>query len=132
MPEAKTEQFVCIGCPMGCPLQLVHEGSEIREVSGHECNRGAKYARQEFTEPRRGLSTTVRIAGARWDRLPVKVAGQVHKARVREAARAIHALRVEAPVRLGQVLLKDLLGEKGLDVVATRSMERATGGKASS
>ena len=33
---------------------------------------GAKYARQEFTDPRRSLSTTVAIAGARWARLPVK------------------------------------------------------------
>ena len=33
-------------------------------------------------------------------------------------------------IRCGQVLLKDLLGEKGLDVVATRSMERAAPGAA--
>jgi len=127
---AESKQFVCIGCPMGCPLQLVHEGGEIREVTGHECNRGAKYARQEFTEPRRSLSTTVAISGARWDRLPVKVAGSVHKGRVMEAVRLIHTLRVAAPVRCGQVLLKDLLGEKGLDVVATRSMSRAEPGAA--
>ncbi|MFH1726189.1 MAG: DUF1667 domain-containing protein [Elusimicrobiota bacterium] len=122
MAEAKT--FTCIGCPIGCPLRLEHEGGEIIEVSGHECNRGAKYARQEFTEPRRALSTTVAVAGARWERLPVKVAGTVRKERVIEAAREIHALRVEAPVRLGQALIKDLLGEQGLDVVATRTMER--------
>ena len=120
MPESRT--FVCIGCPMGCPLQLVHEGTEIREVTGYECNRGAKYARQEFTEPRRSLATTVAIDGARWNRLPVKTSAQVHKDRVMEAVRVIHALRVKAPVTCGQVLLEDLLGEKGLNVVATRSL----------
>lgn len=119
-----TRKFVCIGCPMGCPLQLEHEGREIKEISGHECNRGAKYARQEFTEPRRALSTTVAIRGALWERLPVRVEGTVHKDRVMEAVRRIHALRAEAPVRLGEVLIEDLLGEKGLKVIATRSMER--------
>jgi len=122
MPESKN--FVCIGCPMGCPLQLDHEGTRIIEVSGFECNRGAKYARQEFLSPRRGLSTTVAVEGGRWERLPVKVKGAVHKDKVLEAAREIHKLHVKTPVKRGQVLLKGLLGEPGLDVVAARSMER--------
>ncbi|MFC1680072.1 DUF1667 domain-containing protein [Elusimicrobiota bacterium] len=121
---AETERFTCIGCPIGCPLQLEHEGRKIIEVSGHECKRGAKYARQEFTEPRRGLSTTVAVAGGVWERLPVKVAGTVHKDRVMDAVREIHSLRVEAPVKAGQVLIAGLLGEAGTDVVATRSLGR--------
>jgi CxxC motif-containing protein len=120
---ASAQQYTCIGCPIGCPLQLVHEGGEIMEISGHECNRGAKYAKQEFTDPRRELSTTVEIDGSRWKRLPVKVTGPVEKGRVIEAARKIHRLKVNAPVRLGQVLIKDFLGEKGIDVIACRSME---------
>jgi CxxC motif-containing protein len=119
-----TERYVCLGCPLGCPLELVHEGDQIVEVSGQRCTRGAKYARQEFTDPRRNLSTTVAIAGALWARLPVKVSQPLPKERVMEAARAIHALRVEAPVRMGQVLMQDVLGEPGAQVVATRSMER--------
>jgi CxxC motif-containing protein len=118
------KQLVCIGCPVGCPLQLDHHGTEILEIAGNECDRGAKYARQEFTDPRRSLSTTVAIAGARWARLPVRTTRAVPKDRVIEAARLIHAVRVAAPVRLGDVLLRGLLGEAGLDVVATRSMPR--------
>ena len=119
----KAKEYTCIGCPIGCPLQLVHKGSKITEVSGYECDRGAKYARQEFTDPRRELSTTVEVVGARWRRLPVKVTGPVEKGRILEAARKIHELHVEAPVKLGQVLLKDLMGEKGIDVVACRSID---------
>lgn len=116
--------FVCIGCPIGCPLELTHEGREILEVQGQACNRGAKYARQEFTDPRRQLSTTVPIRGARWQRLPVRVTGAIPKDRVLEAARLIHQLRATAPISAGQVLLADLLGEPGIAVVATRSMPR--------
>jgi CxxC motif-containing protein len=119
-----TRGFVCVGCPIGCPLQLEHEGTTIIEISGNECKRGAKYARQEFTDPRRAVSTTVVIHGARWRRLPVRVTAPVPKERVMEAARAIHAVSVTAPVALGQVLLSGLLGEAGIDVVAARSMER--------
>ena len=121
----RAKEYTCIGCPIGCPLQLVHKGKKITEISGYECDRGAKYAKQEFTDPRRELSTTVEISGARWKRLPVKVTGPVEKDRLLEAARNIHALNVKAPVKLGKVLLKDLLGEKGIDVVACRTMTKA-------
>jgi CxxC motif-containing protein len=123
MPER--EHYVCLGCPIGCALELVHEGDEIVDVTGNRCNRGAKYARQEFTDPRRGLSTTVAIRGARWERLPVKVTSPVPKERQLEAARLIHALRVDAPVRMGQVLLENLLGDPAISVVATHTLERA-------
>ncbi len=117
-------EFVCIGCPIGCPLVLTHEGREVLEVQGNACDRGAKYARQEFTDPRRALSTTVSIRGAACARLPVKVTKPIPKDRVRDAARLIHALRVDAPVERGRVLLRDLLGEPGTDVVACRAMAR--------
>ena len=120
----KAKEYTCIGCPIGCPLQLVHKGSKITEISGYECDRGAKYAKQEFTDPRRELSTTVEIVRGRLKRLPVKVTEPVEKGRILEAARKIHNLQVKAPVKLGQVLIKDILGQKGIDVVACRSMER--------
>lgn len=121
---SENKSFTCIGCPIGCPLQLTHEGTEILEIEGYECNRGAKYAAQEFSDPRRFMSTTISIEGARWKRLPVKVTAPVPKDQVVAAAAEIHKIRVKAPVKMGQVLLRDLLGEKGVDVVATRSMER--------
>jgi CxxC motif-containing protein len=125
---SETRSFVCIGCPVGCPLVLTHEGREVLEIHGNECDRGAKYARQEFTDPRRALSTTVAILGADAPRLPVKVTRPIPKERIRETATLIHALRVEAPVERGRVLLRDLLGEPGADVVACRGMGRRGAG----
>jgi CxxC motif-containing protein len=116
-----TKKFTCIGCPIGCPLQLTHEGAEIIEIEGYECNRGAKYARQEFTDPRRSLTTTVRLKGARWNRLPVKITQPIPKERILEAAALIHTLTVNAPVKTGDVVLRNILGLDGIDVVATRS-----------
>jgi CxxC motif-containing protein len=115
--------LTCIACPIGCALQLTHEGREIVEVRGASCDRGAKYAAQELLDPRRQLSTTVPIEGARAARLPVKVSRPIPRDRVLEAVRAIHRLRARAPVRCGEVLLQDLLGEPGVSVVATRSID---------
>jgi CxxC motif-containing protein len=106
---------------MGCPLDLTIVDGEIVEVTGYDCQKGDRYARQEFTDPRRALSTTVACPNGLWPRLPVKTAATVPKGRVLEVARAIHALTVDAPVTLGQVLLDDVAGT-GVPVVATRSM----------
>lgn len=124
IPMVDAKQFRCIDCPIGCPLELRHEGKEIVEIFGNECNRGAKYARQEFVDPRRGLSTTVAISGAGIPCFPVKISSPIVKDRVMEAVREIHKLHIEAPVKLGQVLIENLLGEKGVHVVACRSIDR--------
>ncbi|MFH1130778.1 MAG: DUF1667 domain-containing protein [Pseudomonadota bacterium] len=121
---AEKTQLICVGCPIGCPLQLEHTGNEIREITGNECNRGAKYAKQEFTDPRRSLSTTIALSGGLWARLPVKSSAPLPKDRVMEAARIIHELQINAPVKIGQVLLTGLLGEQNINVIALRSMDR--------
>ena len=123
--STEVQNYVCIACPMGCPLQLSHEGNLIEEVLGNQCNRGAKYAKQEFIDPRRTFSTTVPISHGTYARLPVKLSAPIQKDRVMEAMRIIYCLRAEAPVALGEVLFENILGEKGIDVVATRTMKRA-------
>ncbi|PKN46595.1 MAG: molybdopterin oxidoreductase [Deltaproteobacteria bacterium HGW-Deltaproteobacteria-17] len=124
MTGRQEQHYVCISCPIGCPLRLVHEGDTILEIEGQECNRGAKYARQEFTDPRRTFSTTVPIAGAVYGRLPVKLSAPVPRQAIPAAMDAIRHLRAEAPVSLGQVLLRDVAGVAGVDVVACRTMDR--------
>jgi len=121
---SETRDYVCIACPIGCPLQLVHEGNTIQEISGHNCKRGAKYARQEFTDPRRTFSTTIPIEGALYPRLPVKLSTPIRKETVLEAARMVHRLSATAPVACGEVLLAGLFGEDGVDVLASRTMKR--------
>jgi CxxC motif-containing protein len=121
---SKIENYVCIACPIGCPLELVHVGRTIEEISGNDCKRGAKYARQEFTDPRRSFSTTIPIEGAIYSRLPVKLSAPIPKEDVLEAARVIRRLSASAPVACGEVVLAGLLGEGGVDVVACRTMMR--------
>jgi CxxC motif-containing protein len=121
MPESKT--LTCLGCPMGCPLQLSIENGEIREITGYECKRGEEYGRQEYTNPCRLVSTTVACSAGLWPRLPVKTVGVVPKDKVLAVARALHALKIEAPVEMGQIILDDVAGT-GVAVVATRSLPR--------
>ena len=121
-----THSYLCIGCPLGCRLELEETANgEVLEVRGNSCKRGVEFAKQEHIDPRRVVTTTVAVDGARWPRLPVKTVGAVPKALVREVCHALAVVRVRAPVIAGDVILGDVLGT-GVDVVATRSMPRST------
>lgn len=121
--NAVTEKrtLTCIGCPMSCPLELTLVDGSIVEISGHSCRRGESYARQEVTDPRRMVSTTVACPSGLWPRLPVKTAAAVPRDKALDVVRALHGLQVEAPVSLGDIIREDIAGT-GVAVIATRSM----------
>ncbi len=115
------KHLTCIGCPMSCPLELTIVDGEIREIAGNSCKIGEDYARQEYTAPRRMVSTTVTCVSGLWPRLPVKTAAAVPKDKVMAVVQALHALEIEAPVQMGHVILDDIV-ETGIAVIATRSL----------
>jgi CxxC motif-containing protein len=120
-------ELVCICCPMGCQLQLDIQGGAISKVRENKCKIGPKYARQEFIDPRRMLSTTVACRDGLWPRLPVKTAEAIPKAMMGEIACSLHFLSVTAPVEIGAVIVENVCGT-GIKVVATRSMPKVKAG----
>lgn len=119
--DVETAVYLCTGCPLGCRLEVDAVDGDVLEVRGHTCKRGERYGRQEHTDPRRPLSTTVWVRGAAVARLPVRSADAVPKARLLEVAAALRGVCVDAPVRRGEVVLADVAGT-GVDVIASRSL----------
>ena len=37
--------LICIGCPMGCPLNVTMQDGTVTAVEGNTCKRGDEYAR---------------------------------------------------------------------------------------
>ncbi|NPV59470.1 MAG: DUF1667 domain-containing protein [Actinobacteria bacterium] len=123
----KTHNYTCINCPLSCSLELTEEDGEVLEVRGADCKVGQKYAVEEFRNPRRTVSTTVRVQGGVLPLLPVVSAAPIPKALVREAVRTLAAVTVEAPVADGQVIYPDILGT-GVDIIASRRLEAGVSG----
>jgi CxxC motif-containing protein len=115
--------YLCIGCPLGCRLEVEEEAGDIVEVRGFACKRGEEYAKQEHRDPRRIVTTTVGIRNGFWARLPVKTSNAVPRAMVLAICQALQGVIVSAPVKLGQVILPNIL-DSGADIVATRDMPR--------
>ena len=43
----ETRELTCIGCPMGCALQVKMENGAVVSVAGHTCPHGPSYAEKE-------------------------------------------------------------------------------------
>lgn len=114
-------ELTCIGCPMGCQLTAVMDGSRVTEVTGNTCPRGDAYARKECTHPARTVTGTVRVTGGLLPVVSVRTRGDVPKERVLDVARVLCRVHLTAPVHAGDVVIPNVLGT-GVDVVATRSV----------
>lgn len=119
--EVETYVYRCTSCPLGCRLEVDAIDGDVIEVRGNSCKRGVKYGKQEHTDPRRAVSTTVWLHGGPCERLPVRAAEPVPKDEVRAFVDALQGLVVEAPVPFGAVLLTDVAGT-GIDLIATREI----------
>ena len=118
-------ELICIGCPMGCPLTVELEGSEVKSVTGHTCKRGDVYARKEVTNPTRIVTSTVMVEGGTADMVSVKTRDDVPKGKIFECVQALKGLTVQAPVRIGDVILSNAAGT-GVDIIATKGVEAAS------
>ena len=73
MNEATKKTLTCIVCPMGCQIEVTldHDG-KVTGITGNTCKRGYDYAQNEFTNPTRTLTSTVRIKSETDKLLPVR------------------------------------------------------------
>lgn len=120
--DSKTTHYLCIGCPLGCRLE-VEEGVEgdIVEIRGYSCRKGKTFAEREHTDPRRMITTTVGVSGGLWARLPVHATDELPKDRMWDVIELLRPMAVTAPVAMGDVIVKSVLGTD-IDVVASRDM----------
>lgn len=121
-----SSRLICVRCPKGCLIEVTVEDGEVRDVKGYGCLVGLDYARKEAFSPRRYVCTTVRIVGGRHPRLPVRTSGPVPREKIREVVEALRGLVVEAPVKKGDVIAKDVAGT-GADIIAEITVEREEG-----
>ncbi|MDR0397433.1 MAG: DUF1667 domain-containing protein [Oscillospiraceae bacterium] len=118
----RPREFICIVCPVGCPLKVDGDGDNI-VVTGNACPRGDAYGRQEFLRPTRVVTSSVSVLGADSPLVSVKTKGDIDKARIPAALAEIRALTVRAPVGIGQIIAPDLAGT-GVPLVATSAAAR--------
>ena len=117
-------ELTCIGCPMGCQITVELEGDEVLSVVGNTCKIGENYARNEVIHPERTVTSTAVVLGGDKTRVSVKTKSNIPKDKIKDVMKEIDAAVVNAPIRIGDIVVRDVCGT-GVDVVATRNVERA-------
>jgi CxxC motif-containing protein len=117
----EVKELTCIGCPLGCALTVKTEGGSVVSVSGNTCKRGDDYARKEMTDPRRIVTSTVRVKGGSLPVVSVKTKGDIPKNLIKKCLEELKDVELRAPVSIGDVVLSDAAGT-GIPVVATKNL----------
>jgi len=113
--------FVCVVCPVGCEVDVVHDGSKIISMEGNKCEKSEEFVTQELIEPMRILTTTVRIDGSRWPVIPVRTDKAVPKRLFPSIMRQLRRIKLQAPVNMLDVVVSDIL-DTGANIIATRTV----------
>ncbi|MDP7211410.1 MAG: DUF1667 domain-containing protein [Vicinamibacterales bacterium] len=91
-------------------------------IKNHLCKLAGPYVESELFDPRRLLTTSIPVDGGDWPLVSVKSSPPIPKDMMLEAMDEITGVRVKAPIKVGDVLMTNILGT-GCDVVATRNVK---------
>ena len=116
--------MICIICPKGCEITAEIENGKVVNVCGNTCARGLTYAQKEIEDPVRTLTSSVAVVNGVHPRVSVKTEREIPKGKMMECARALKGAAVEAPVRIGDVILENV-ADTGVNIVATIHIDKS-------
>lgn len=116
------KNLTCICCPLGCQITVEEENGEVISVTGNTCKRGEDYARKEVIAPTRIVTSTVKIIGGKVPTVSVKTKSDIPKGKIFDCIRALKEVDVQAPINIGDIILKNV-ADTGVDIVATKAVE---------
>lgn len=111
----------CIVCPTGCEIQVKKNESGDISFDGYTCKRGLEYAEQEYYEPKRILTTTMRVQNGFLPLIPVRTDVAILKDKLGDALKKIAMTQIKAPIKAGAILIENILGS-GANIIASRDL----------
>lgn len=117
----KIKELTCIVCPVGCVMHAKQDGDNI-EVSGNACKRGYTYAVDEMTNPKRMVTSSIMVLSGEMPLVSVKTKEAIPKEKIEETLVYIKKTKVNAPIKIGDILIKNVAGIN-VDIVATRNVD---------
>lgn len=115
------KHFTCVVCPVGCSLDVeVDKDRKVLSVAGNKCIRGKNYAIDEMEDPRRTITSTVKLLNSDIKMLPVKTKEPIPKGIIFDTMELINKIEIKPPIKIGDIIIEDILNT-GISLVATRN-----------
>lgn len=114
------KKVTCIVCPKGCQIDVKIENGEIVSIENYDCKRGLEYAKNEVLDPRRILTTTLKLSNDRV--LPVRTREPIPKKYLKKAMVELKDVIIKPPVKVGDTVAENVAGT-GIDLIATGNVK---------
>ena len=111
----------CIVCPTGCLIEVKENKPDDLIFEGYTCKRGLDYAQQEYFEPKRILTTTIRVEGGIYPLIPIRTDKPLSKIKINKALKIIAETIVKAPIKMGDIIIEKIANED-VNVIASRDL----------
>lgn len=121
MAEKKIN-VICVRCPRGCEIATTIDGYSIVSIEGNVCKLGGDYVKDEITDPKRIVTTTVKVKNGKYPLVPVWTPEPIQKDKIFALMKMLRDVELEAPVKIDRIVLKDIFGT-GIDVVSSGCVE---------
>lgn len=120
---SEKRELTCIGCPIGCMLEVTLEDGIVVDVKGNTCLRGKTYAEKECTNPTRIVTSSVKVRNGEIDAVSIKTKSDIPKDKIMQCIEELRGVVLEAPVNIGDVILTNVAGT-GVNVIATKGVAK--------
>ncbi|MHA1269831.1 MAG: DUF1667 domain-containing protein [Candidatus Helarchaeota archaeon] len=116
------KNITCIGCPKGCQIKVTKYSNGDLKAEGFSCKKGEEYAIQEYKEPRRILTTTIKVKNGLLPLIPVRSKTPIPKDKLFDCMKYIAGIEVNPPIKMGDILIHNILN-LDIDIIASRNLE---------
>ncbi|MEN2983647.1 MAG: DUF1667 domain-containing protein [Dictyoglomaceae bacterium] len=120
-------KLVCVQCPIGCKLNVEISGDDnsILKIDGNKCKRGIDYAQDEIKDPKRILTTSIKVVGGELPLVSVKTDKPISIKYIKIIMNILKSYEVKAPIKRGEIIIQNILDTRA-NIVATRTVKKST------
>lgn len=118
------KEFTCVVCPNGCSIKVKYEEGnppQLCEVEGFKCIKGKEWVKREIEDPVRTFSSSVLVEGGDFLEASVRITKPIPLTKVFDVMAEIRKIKLQAPLKIGQVILKEPAGTE-TEVIVTRNV----------
>jgi CxxC motif-containing protein len=119
------KKLTCIVCPLGCQMEAIYDSGakKIISVEGNLCKKGKKFTENEIIDPRRILTTTIRINSKKIKRLPVRSNIPAPKDKILKMVKEAKKIKAIPPIKMGDILAYNFL-DSGVDIISSTTVDK--------
>lgn len=111
------KKLTCIICPRGCQLEI----DENNNVFFNFCIRGKTYALNEINDPKRTITSIMKVSNRDDTFVSVKCVPEIKKELIFDLMKEINQKSVKAPIKRGDILIENVL-DSGVNIIATKDI----------